>query len=131
MQDAIKQLALVNRLHDEGFDIEIDDFGKGYSSLSLLKDINADVLKIDKEFLQETQNSKRSEDILGTVIDMSDRLAMRVITEGVETREQLEKMIELGCYMFQGYYFAKPMSLEEFESKWTEIGASFNEEKLA
>jgi EAL domain-containing protein (putative c-di-GMP-specific phosphodiesterase class I) len=131
MQDAIKQLALVNRLHDEGFDIEIDDFGKGYSSLSLLKDINADVLKIDKEFLQETQNSKRSEDILGTVSDMSDRLAMRVITEGVETREQLEKMIELGCYMFQGYYFAKPMSLEEFESKWTEIGASFNEEKLA
>ena len=68
---------------------------------------------------------------MGTVIDMSDRLAMRVITEGVETREQLEKMIELGCYMFQGYYFAKPMSLEEFESKWTEIGASFNEEKLA
>lgn len=131
MQDAIKQLALVNRLHDDGFDIEIDDFGKGYSSLSLLKDINADVLKIDKDFLQETENSKRSEDILGTVIDMSDRLSMRVITEGVETREQLDKMIELGCYMFQGFYFAKPMTVEEFERRWTEIGMAIKEEKFA
>lgn len=122
MQDALKQLALVNRLHDEGFDIEIDDFGKGYSSLSLLKDINADVLKIDKEFLRETENSKKSEDILGTVIDMSDRLSMRVITEGVETKEQLDKMIELGCYMFQGFYFAKPMSIEDFEKCWSDIG---------
>lgn len=123
MQDALKQLALVNRLHDEGFDIEIDDFGKGYSSLSLLKDINADVLKIDKEFLQETENSKRSEDILGTVIDMSDRLSMRVITEGVETKKQLDKMIELGCYMFQGFYFARPMSIIEFERRWDNLGA--------
>ena len=121
MQDALKQLALVNRLHDEGFDIEIDDFGKGYSSLSLLKDINADVIKIDKEFLRETENSKRSEDILGTVIDMSQRLSMRVITEGVETKQQLDKMIKLGCYIFQGYYFAKPMSVLEFQTRWMDL----------
>ncbi len=123
MQDESKQLALINQLHDEGFDIEIDDFGKGYSSLSLLKDINADVLKIDKEFLRETENSKRSEKILGTVIDMSDRLSIRVITEGVETKEQLEKMIKLGCNLFQGYYFAKPMSVSEFEKRWSDLSA--------
>lgn len=115
MNDAMKQLSLVNRLHSEGFEIEIDDFGKGYSSLSLLKDIDADTLKIDKEFLNQTENDKKSESILGSVIAMSDRLDMDVITEGVETRKQLDRMISLGCDRFQGYYFAKPLPVKEFE----------------
>ncbi len=118
MRDALKQLALVNKLHNEGFEIEIDDFGKGYSSLSLLKDINADTLKIDKEFLRETDNDKKSENILGSVIDMSGRLSMNVITEGVETREQLERLVNLGCHTFQGFYFARPMSIDSFEEVW-------------
>lgn len=120
MRDAMKQLALVNRLHEQGYDIEIDDFGKGYSSLSLLKDIAADTIKIDKEFLRETDNDVKSERILVSVIDLSERLNMRVITEGVETERQLQKLIRLGCHMFQGYYFAKPMSVDWFEELFTE-----------
>ncbi len=115
MGDEKQQLHLVNSLHDAGFDIEIDDFGKGYSSLSALKNIQADVLKIDKEFIKETENSVRSENILATVIDMSNRLDMNVITEGVETKEQLERMVRLGCNMFQGFFFAKPMEVADFE----------------
>ncbi len=118
MRDAIKQLELVNRLHSNGFEIEIDDFGKGYSSLSMLKDISADTLKIDKEFLRETDNDIKSENILGSVIDMTDRLSMKVITEGVETKEQLDRLERLGCHTFQGFYFARPMSVQNFEDLW-------------
>lgn len=124
MKDTIRQLALVDKLHNDGFEIEIDDFGKGYSSLSLLKDINADTLKIDKEFLRETDNDKKSENILGSVIEMSDKLNMNVITEGVETREQLEKLLNLGCHTFQGFYFAKPMTLDSFEEIWGRNGGN-------
>ena len=124
MRDALKQLALVNKLHNEGFEIEIDDFGKGYSSLSLLKDINADTLKIDKEFLKETDNDKKSENILGSVIDMSDRLSMKVITEGVETKNQLDRLVKLGCHTFQGFYFAKPMPVEDFDVIWKDNNGS-------
>jgi EAL domain-containing protein (putative c-di-GMP-specific phosphodiesterase class I) len=120
MQDAIKQLALVNRLHEQGYDIEIDDFGKGYSSLSLLKDISADTIKIDKEFLRESDNDLKSERILVSVFDLSERLNMRVITEGVETESQLQKLIRLGCHMFQGFYFARPMSVDWFEELYLE-----------
>ena len=120
MRDALKQLALVNRLHEQGYDIEIDDFGKGYSSLSLLKDIAADTIKIDKEFLRETDNDVKSEGILCSVLDLSERLNMRVITEGVETSKQLEKLIRLGCHTFQGYYFARPMSTDWFEEMFQE-----------
>ena len=115
MNDAIKQLALVNKLHENGFEIEIDDFGKGFSSLSLLKDLSADTLKIDMEFLRETDNSKKSESILGSVISMSDSLDMNVITEGIETKDQFDRMIRLGCHSFQGFYFARPMPVESFE----------------
>ncbi|MCR5203062.1 MAG: EAL domain-containing protein [Lachnospiraceae bacterium] len=115
MNDEAKQISVINKLHKAGFEIEIDDFGKGYSSLSLLKDIDADVIKIDREFLRESENLLRSERILDSIITMSDKLDMKVITEGVETKEQLDKLIRLGCNTFQGFYFARPMPVEEFE----------------
>ncbi|MDE7299707.1 MAG: EAL domain-containing protein, partial [Lachnospiraceae bacterium] len=105
-------------LHELGYDIEIDDFGSGYSSLGMLKDINADILKIDMIFLHETQNVQKSTTILKNIITMSKELGMPVITEGVETREQVDFLTQAGCDMFQGYYFAKPMSVETFEQEY-------------
>ena len=115
MSDEEKQLPLVEKLRSAGFFIEIDDFGKGYSSLSMLKDIEADVLKIDMRFLSKTKNKERSSTILGSVINMTNQLDMGVITEGVETKEQLDDLVEKGCRMFQGFYFAKPMPVHDFE----------------
>ena len=115
MTDPEKQLPLIQQLRDQGFLVEIDDFGKGYSSLSMLKDIEADALKIDMGFLSDTENANRGEKILRSIIDMSKELDMETITEGVETKDQLQGLLDKGCEMFQGYYFAKPMSVGEFE----------------
>ena len=100
--------------------VEIDDFGSGYSSLNMLKDINANILKIDMGFLRKTENQNRAKVILNYTIDMAHELGMGVITEGVETKEQLEFLKELGCEMFQGYYFDMPMPVDEFEKKFKE-----------
>jgi EAL domain-containing protein (putative c-di-GMP-specific phosphodiesterase class I) len=108
--------AVVSRLRNAGFLVEIDDFGKGYSSLSLLKDIQADVLKIDMGFLREITDRERSRVILRFVIDLAGSLGMDVITEGVETQQQLEALVAMGCRSFQGYYFSRPVPLEDFES---------------
>ena len=103
-------------LQKNGFLVEIDDFGKGSSSLSLLKDIKADVLKIDMGFLRQSENNARGNIILKMVIDMAEQLDMAVISEGVETEEQLKMLTSLGCNMFQGYYFSKPVPVAVFEN---------------
>jgi EAL domain-containing protein (putative c-di-GMP-specific phosphodiesterase class I) len=110
--------AAIRKLQEAGFIVEIDDFGKGQSSLSLLKDIRADVLKIDRGFLLETENVSRSKIILQAVVSMAKELGMRIITEGIETERQLKALTAMGCDGFQGYYFSKPLSVEEFESRY-------------
>ncbi|MGN0611140.1 MAG: EAL domain-containing protein, partial [Ruminiclostridium sp.] len=110
--------ALVNvfgQLKEYGFKISIDDFGSGYSSLNMLKDLPADVLKIDRAFLAETDSNKRANDILGHVIRMASSLGMHTICEGIETDEQAKLLGGLGCEMAQGFYFAKPMPSDSFE----------------
>lgn len=118
MIEPTRQLTLIGKLHKFGFDFEIDDFGSGYSSLSLLKDMPADILKIDMEFLHETENEQRSKKILESVISLAHELNMQVITEGVESENQVEFLLELGCDIFQGYYYSKPLPIEEFEDKF-------------
>ncbi|MGN0435273.1 MAG: EAL domain-containing protein, partial [Wujia sp.] len=118
MQDMDKQLELLTRLQDYGFHVEIDDFGSGYSSLNMLKNIRADVLKIDMGFLREIKDHDRTKVILGMVVDLAKRLKMTVITEGVENREQVDYLTQVGCDMFQGFYFAKPIAVEVFETKY-------------
>ena len=118
MSDVEQHLETLGRLQEYGFRVEIDDFGSGYSSLNMLKDISADVLKIDMLFLRETENKERSRTILNSIISMSKALGMEVITEGVETEEQLALLKEMGCDVFQGYYFSKPIPVEEFENKY-------------
>ena len=108
---------VISKLRQKGFIVELDDFGKGYSSLGLLKDIHADVLKIDMSLLREIDCKKRSRSILESVIKMADSLEMDVVTEGVETETQLKSLITMGCHHFQGYYFSRPVTVEEFETK--------------
>ena len=109
---------VVSRLRERGFLVEIDDFGKGFSSLSLLKNIQADVLKIDMSFLREIRDRERSRIILRSVISLAEALGMEVITEGVETEQQLRALSDMGCSHFQGYYFSRPIPAEEFEEKY-------------
>ncbi len=119
MNNPAVQLKLISRLREFGFLIEIDDFGSGYSSLNTLKDLTADVLKIDMGFLKHTENrEERSKTILRMIISLAKSLDMEVITEGVETKEQVNFLTEFGCDIFQGYFFAKPMPVEEFEEKY-------------
>ena len=112
------QLVLINKLRAFGFQIEMDDFGSGYSSLNMLKDIPFDVLKIDMAFLQATKNQERSIQILHSIIKLSKRLNMPVITEGVETKEQVDFLKDMGTDYYQGFYFARPMPVKDFESKY-------------
>jgi len=114
-----KGIAVVARLREKGFLVEIDDFGSGYSSLSLLKNIHADMLKIDMGFLREIHDRERSRIILRSVIDLAKSLGMDVMTEGVETERQLRTLTDMGCDAFQGYYFSRPIPVEEFEAKYT------------
>ena len=118
MTDMLNQLNLLDRLREYGFHIEIDDFGSGYSSLNTLKDINVDVVKMDMGFLRKTENADRSRIILNSAIAMIKSLGIAVITEGVETEEQVVFLKTAGCDMFQGYYFDKPMPTESFEEKY-------------
>ena len=113
-----KHMKMVNDLRGYGFDIEIDDFGSGYSSLTVLKDIKADVLKLDMEFLRNIKDIDRTRNILKSTIQIAKDLDMRVVSEGVETEEQFNMMRDLDCDMFQGYYFSKPISVEDFEEKY-------------
>lgn len=111
-------LKILHKLHELGFKLSIDDFGSGYSSLNLLKDIPADVLKIDREFFNGTVNSSRGRAVISSVVDLAKNLDMNVISEGIETGDQMDFLKEIRCGMVQGYYFAKPMTIKDFENHW-------------
>lgn len=97
-----------------GFLVSIDDFGSGFSSLNLLKSLPVDILKIDKEFFANTTLMKNDEIIISSIISMANRMNISVICEGVETQEQIKFLRESDCAMVQGYYYAKPITPEEF-----------------
>ena len=114
-------LDTVNRLKEYGFDISMDDFGAGYSSLNSLKDLPLDVLKLDAEFFRGNAEKKRSETVVSEAIKLAKCLDMRIVAEGVEKKEQVDFLAGQGCDMIQGFYFAKPMPIDEFEKKhWHE-----------
>lgn len=107
--------ATVQKLREAGFCILMDDFGSGYSSLNTLKEITVDILKIDMKFLPDGQNDVRGEKILSSVVRMAGWLDMPVIAEGVETREQKVFLESIGCGYVQGFYYARPMPVPDFE----------------
>lgn len=117
-ENAEKLLKIMHKLHEIGFKLSLDDFGSGYSSLNMLKDMPVDVVKIDKEFFSDTMNTRKGRAVISTVVDLANNLDMDVISEGVETREQVEFLTEIHCAMVQGYYFAKPMPIADFEKLW-------------
>ena len=106
---------MIHRLQDAGFTIFMDDFGSGYSSLNTLKNIPVDVLKIDMAFLVGNTSLGRNECILASVIRMAGWLEIPVVMEGVETAEQVDFLKSVGCGYVQGYYFARPMPVEDYE----------------
>ncbi|MBE5963574.1 MAG: EAL domain-containing protein [Lachnospira sp.] len=111
---SVEIVGLINKLRRVGFSIAIDDFGSGYSSLNLLKDVSFDVLKIDRIFLVQTENSERSKYIIGKIIELAHGLDSKVVCEGVETIEQVNMLKSMGCDIAQGYFYAKPMPIEDF-----------------
>ena len=118
MSDLENRLRLIDQLRDAGHLVEMDDFGSGYSSLNMLKDIPVDVLKIDMTFLYKTRDEQKANTILRSIIDLTQRLGIPSVTEGVETVEQRDMLAGMGCELFQGYYYAKPMPLEDFEERY-------------
>lgn len=110
---AIKEAMI--QLQQKGFCILMDDFGSGYSSLNVLKDIAVNILKIDMKFLSDSEVPERGERILAAVMHMANWLKMPVIAEGVEKETQVSFLRSIGCEYAQGYYFAKPMPVEDYE----------------
>ena len=108
---------VIAKLRQKGFLVEIDDFGKGYSSMSLLRDVSADVLKIDMSLLRDIETKQRNRIIVESIVSMATALGMSVVVEGVETKEQLQLLAAMGCRYFQGYYFSRPVPVAEFEAK--------------
>lgn len=106
--------SIVDELHRMGFSISVDDFGSGYSSFMLLNYLPMDVMKIDRSLLNEAGGVKRTRDILANVIALAKALNMEIICEGIETVEQEEMLLDLGCYYGQGFLNAKPMPLKDF-----------------
>lgn len=118
MKNVKKQVKLIKELKQLGYVVEMDDFGSGYSSLNMLKDIPVDVVKIDMAFLQMSENIEKSKKILSAIIALCKDLDFEIIVEGVEDNEQLEYLLDHGCDMFQGYFYSKPIPVEEFEDKY-------------
>ena len=104
--------SVIRRLHKRGFEVWMDDFGSGYSSLNLLKDYDFDVLKIDMEFLRGMEGSAKSRTIVRTISDLSHSLGMSTLVEGVETEGQLDFLRKVGADRAQGFLFSEPVPLE-------------------
>lgn len=107
---------VVDDLRKAGFTVFMDDFGSGYSSLNMLKDVNVDVIKIDTKFLDMDEYSQnRGRGILETIVRMARLMQLRVIAEGVEKKEQADFLKNIGCIYGQGYYYYRPLPVEKFE----------------
>ncbi|MBQ9123859.1 MAG: EAL domain-containing protein [Lachnospiraceae bacterium] len=118
MQNFAQQVGLIARLRNAGFIVEMDDFGSAYSSLNMLKDLYVDVLKLDMAFLGQAKDMDRAREILSSIVDLAKRLKIPVVCEGVETIEQVNFLKSIGCKVFQGYYYGRPMEVSAFEENF-------------
>lgn len=116
MEDSERLTRVIHDIHSMGFRCSMDDFGSGYSSLNLIRSIPVDTLKLDKIFFRETdKDSSRTESVVGSIVSMAKALSMVTVAEGVEYLEQVEMLRKIGCDYIQGYVFAKPMPIADFE----------------
>ncbi len=108
-------LTFLDQLHIAGFTLSMDDFGSGYSSLGLLKNIPVDVIKIDRTFLLNSTDDERAKTVIANVMKMARELNIHTVAEGVETIEHIELLRSLDCDIVQGYYYSKPVPVSDFE----------------
>ena len=113
-------LSAIYQLKSLGYSIQMDDFGSGYSSLNLLKDIPFDLIKLDKEFFGKGEIIKKNKILIEGIVVLCKELNIPLLCEGVETKEQVDFLKSIGCNLVQGFYFAKPMSIENFEKTYIE-----------
>jgi len=118
MVDSSHAVKMVKSLRLIGYTTAIDDFGTGYSSLSQLKTLEIDELKIDRSFIRDLSKSKADRAIVKAIVDMGHTLELQVLAEGTEDKSQVDLLKEMGCDLVQGYYFSKPVSVEEFETQY-------------
>jgi EAL domain-containing protein (putative c-di-GMP-specific phosphodiesterase class I) len=111
---------IINRFREKGYHIEMDDFGTGYSSLNMLSRLSIDVLKLDRSFIKDIVNEEedgKNVRLVELILDIARSLKIIVVAEGVETKEQLDFLKKRGCELVQGFYFSRPLPLEEFEKE--------------
>lgn len=106
---------VIDDIHSKGFKCSIDDFGFGYSSLGILKEFKVEIIKLDRSFFVSKNNIERGKVVVESIIELSRRLGMKVIAEGIEEVEQVHFLRSIGCDYIQGYVFSKPLSIHEFE----------------
>lgn len=121
----------MNALRRIGLSFSLDDFGTGYSSLSYLKRLPFDQLKIDQSFVRDMLHGRDHESIVNAIISLGRSLELEILAEGVETEAQLQLLYELGCEIFQGYYFTKPLPLNEFEQLVTKHATKYSRQKIS
>jgi len=105
---------ILNQAKELNYRISIDDFGAGYSSLTMLNRIPLDTLKIDRNFLTESNNSKKTREIIRLVVEMAHTLGIQVVCEGVEKQDQADFLMSIGCRFGQGFLFSKPIPINDF-----------------
>ena len=116
VQDSERADIVLGDLKKLGVNLALDDFGTGYSSLTYLKRFPIDIVKIDRGVVADMNHETASHAIVSSVIDLAHLLGMTVVAEGVETSDQHEQLVALGCDHCQGYFFAPPMSADEFHT---------------
>ncbi len=114
-ENAEEQLKVMERLRSKGFEIEMDDFGSGYSSLNMLSAMPVDILKMDRGFILNIEHNPQDFRLVQLILDIARNLKLTVIAEGVETENQMLMLKNAGCDVVQGYYFSRPVPPEEFE----------------
>ena len=114
-ENAEQLIEVIERLRRKGFEIEMDDFGSGYSSLNMLSSMPIDVLKMDMAFIRNIEHNATDFRLVELILDIARYLKVSVVAEGVETEEQLNMLRDAGCDLVQGYYFSRPLTPEEFE----------------
>jgi EAL domain-containing protein (putative c-di-GMP-specific phosphodiesterase class I) len=126
MDDLSEVVYKMMALRSHGIRISIDDFGTGYSSLSYLTQLPIDQLKIDKSFIRDLVSDSNDIVVVETIISMANHLGLNVIAEGVENGEQLQFLNGMGCNLYQGYYFSRPIGADEFSILMTRGIQTFN-----
>lgn len=127
INDVARAQAWLDEVTNKGFRVSLDDFGTGYSSLSYLKRFAVNSVKVDKSFVRDMTEDSSDRKLVAAVVAMASSLGLTTIAEGVETREQLDALGELGCRYIQGYYFSRPVPAEQFAAAALRIGAMLAE----